>query len=251
MKHAKKKKAPTTKPPVDATPKYQPFEALKELRDRMKEQIKDAAPRAAERVTPTRPKAATHEVDDADMLSFHRMMSGVVPLDTDKTRIPLSQSRVEPSRARQVLAAGQSKEQLEADDVHEHLRRLVSDDARFEVVHDGISVEGRRIELPPHTVRTLRRGRLPIDARLDLHGKSSAEAERELIAFLAKQRANGERCVLVIHGKGSHSPGGRGVLRGEMAAWLSEGRGSEHVGAFATALDEDGGGGAMYVLLRR
>jgi DNA-nicking Smr family endonuclease len=64
-------------------------------------------------------------------------------------------------------------------------------------------------------------------------------------------RARGERCVLVIHGKGEHSPQGAGVLRGEMAAWLSQGAASEHVAAFTTAGEHDGGEGAVYVLLRR
>ena len=64
------------------------------------------------------------------------------------------------------------------------------------------------------------------------------------------KRARGERCVLVVHGKGEHSAGGVGVLRGEIAAWLSQGRASEHVAAFATAQDADGGEGAMYVLLK-
>jgi DNA-nicking Smr family endonuclease len=58
-------------------------------------------------------------------------------------------------------------------------------------------------------------------------------------------RARGERCVLVIHGKGM------GVLRGEIAAWLSQGKAKESVLAFATARQEDGGEGAVYVALRR
>jgi DNA-nicking Smr family endonuclease len=57
--------------------------------------------------------------------------------------------------------------------------------------------------------------------------------------------------VLVIHGKGEHSPQGLSVLRGETAAWLSQGPSSEHVAAFATAREVDGGEGAAYVLLRR
>jgi DNA-nicking Smr family endonuclease len=57
--------------------------------------------------------------------------------------------------------------------------------------------------------------------------------------------------VLVIHGKGDHSPMGVGVLRGEISAWLSQGASSEHVAAFSTARDSDGGPGAVYVLLRR
>ena len=57
--------------------------------------------------------------------------------------------------------------------------------------------------------------------------------------------------MLVIHGKGSHSPGGSGILRGEIAAWLSQGPASEHIAAFATAQNDDGGEGAVYVMLRR
>lgn len=247
----KKKKGPEKPKTGDPAPKYQPFAGLKELRDKMKAaegEPPKAPPRAPER---SKEKSRSTGPSNEDLLSFHRMMSGVVPLAEGTTRIPRSQSNVAPSRVRDVLNEGKSKEAQEADDVHEHLRRLVSDDSRFEVMNDGVSVEGRRVDLPPHVVRTLRRGRLPIDARLDLHGKNMQEAEKELIAFLATQRARGERCVLVIHGKGEHSPDGRGVLRGEMAAWLSEGRASEHVGAFSTALVEDGGAGATYVLLRR
>jgi DNA-nicking Smr family endonuclease len=56
---------------------------------------------------------------------------------------------------------------------------------------------------------------------------------------------------LIIHGRGSHSPGGLGVLRGEIAAWLSQGPASACVDAFCTAIRDDGGAGALYILLRR
>jgi DNA-nicking Smr family endonuclease len=100
-------------------------------------------------------------------------------------------------------------------------------------------------------LRRMRRGLLPIDARMDLHGMGAGDARAQLEIFLRTTRARGERCVLVIHGKGEHSPQGRGVLRGEIAAWLSQGPSSEHVAAFATAGEADGGEGAVYVLLRR
>jgi DNA-nicking Smr family endonuclease len=80
---------------------------------------------------------------------------------------------------------------------------------------------------------------------------SAAEAKAQVEVFLRTMRARGERCVLVIHGKGHHSPGGSGILRGEIGAWLSQGGASENVAAFATAGDADGGEGAVYVLLNR
>lgn len=91
---------------------------------------------------------------------------------------------------------------------------------------------------------------MPIDARLDLHGRTVAEAKDELTKFLGVMRDRGQRCVLVIHGKGTHSPRGQGVLRGEVGAWLSQGPASRAVAAFATAAAQDGGPGATYVLLR-
>ena len=93
---------------------------------------------------------------------------------------------------------------------------------------------------------------LPIDGRLDLHGFGAEAARERLLEFLRTQRARGERCLLIIHGKGEHSTvPNNGVLRGEIAAWLSQGRAREHVAAFATARDDDGGEGAVYVALRR
>ncbi len=198
----------------------------------------------------SRPKPVKVDAKEEDA-TFHRMMSGVVPIDGGKaTRLPKVGELPEQAR-RRTAAEVATRAKTEAEEVHEHLRQLVDGATRFEVSDDGRRVEGRRLDLPPQAVRSLRRGAVAIDARLDLHGKASAEAREDLAEFLKDKRGRGDRCVLIIHGKGEHSPSGVGVLRGEIAAWLSQGRASEHVGAFVTALAEDGGEGAVYVLLRR
>ena len=185
-----------------------------------------------------------------DDLSFHRMMSGVTPLDAGaRGRLPKNvdikpgaqKARVEEVKARAVV---------EAEKAIDHLHSLVEDGVRFEVSDDGKRVEGRRVDASPDLVRSLRRGMLPIDAKLDLHGKTASEARDALVEFLKTMRTRNERCVLVIHGKGERHAGA-GVLRGEIAAWLSQGRARDHVAAFATARDDDGGEGAVYVALRR
>ncbi len=209
--------------------------------------VKVAEPAEARARSKAAAKADPHE----DAESFHRMMSGVKPLDEAKAqRLPKALDvKLERTRVTQADLAERAK--TEAEQVHEHLRQLVDGASRFEVIDDGKRVEGRRVDLAPQVLRSLRRGAVPVDARLDLHGKSEGEAREELTTFLREKRARGERCVLVIHGKGEHSPKGVGVLRGEIAAWLSQGRASEYVGAFVTALADDGGEGAVYVLLRR
>ena len=96
-------------------------------------------------------------------------------------------------------------------------------------------------------MRRLRRGLYPIEGELDLHGLSQTAARDRLAGFLARSRDGGCRCVRIIHGKGYRS-GARGpVLKAAVNLWL---RRHMDVMAFVSARAIDGGGGAVYVLLR-
>ncbi len=241
-----------------ALPKFGGFHPLAGGLESFKKQLAEEEKKKAEaKKTPAAPPAVlparrpmpqpkrTAADEREDELSFHRMMSGVVPLDANKKgRVPVT-STVDKPRPRASQDELRAKAEAEAQEVLDHLHHLVDDAARFEVSDDGRRVEGRRVDLPPSVLRDLRHGKLPIDARIDLHGLRPDEAREKVLDFLKEKRARNERCVLVIHGKGE------GVLRGELAAWLSQGRGREHVAAFATAREEDGGEGALYVALRR
>ncbi|MCY1641303.1 Smr/MutS family protein [Methylorubrum sp. SL192] len=107
--------------------------------------------------------------------------------------------------------------------------------------------------------RGLERGTLTIEARIDLHGLYQAEAHAALVGFLLRSRAAGHARVLVVTGKGGEGFGGRdrggfserGVLRRSVPHWL---RGPELRGlvlGFEEAARHHGGGGALYVRLRR
>jgi len=96
-------------------------------------------------------------------------------------------------------------------------------------------------------VRRLRRGQMPIAAEADLHGARIHEARVLLDGFLRECRADGLRCVRVIHGKGRGSRDGHAVLKWEVDRWL---RGHDGVMAFCSAQPRDGGTGAVYVLLK-
>jgi DNA-nicking Smr family endonuclease len=197
---------------------------------------------SAREYVPTKRTAASDREDD---LTFHRMMSGVTPLENRGSRVAVAtESRIDPAKIKQPIDL-KAKAEEEAKSVLDHLHHLVDDGVRFEVTDDGKRVEGRRVDVPPNLLRELRRGVLPIDGRLDLHGLAPEAAREKVLDFLRTQRTRGERCVLIIHGKGE------GVLRGEISAWLSQGRAREHVAAFATAHQDDGGEGAVYVALRR
>jgi DNA-nicking Smr family endonuclease len=224
-----------------------PFDALRPLRDELQKREPAAADKP--RADPPPKRRSPDEPEDQGTL-LRRLFAGVAPLDRTRGRIPKQPIERSPAVDR-MASRGAQDARVDAEAVHEHLRTLVDGHSRFEVSDDGRRVEGRRLDVSLEAVRRLRRGLLPIDARLDLHGMLAEQARAQLQAFLRTTRARGERCVLVIHGKGEHSPAGAGVLRGEIAAWLSQGATSEYVAAFATAQSSDGGEGAVYVLIRR
>jgi DNA-nicking Smr family endonuclease len=97
----------------------------------------------------------------------------------------------------------------------------------------------------------LRAGQFSFRRHIDLHGLSREEAKAEVIRFVASSRRAGERCVLVVTGRGRSSPHGIPVIRQALPRWLSRAPSSAHVLAFCNARGVDGGPGAFYVLLRR
>ena len=94
-------------------------------------------------------------------------------------------------------------------------------------------------------LRKLRRGQYVPGRRLDLHGLTSKAALREVAHFIEANR-RAYRCIAIVHGRGLHSPG-KAVLRADVRALL---RGHRAVLAYSDAPRDDGGSGAVYVLLR-
>ncbi|HNP64492.1 MAG TPA: Smr/MutS family protein, partial [Woeseiaceae bacterium] len=94
----------------------------------------------------------------------------------------------------------------------------------------------------------LGRGGYSVQAEIDLHGMTLAEAKLRLRDFIDYSAKRGHLCVRVVHGKGLGS-GERGpVLKGAVNHWL---RRFDPVLAFVSTRQVDGGTGAVYVLLER
>jgi DNA-nicking Smr family endonuclease len=94
------------------------------------------------------------------------------------------------------------------------------------------------------------RGRDAIDARIDLHGLTQAEAHRELLRFVRQAQADGAKIALVVTGKGDRH-GERGVLKRQVPLWLALPEFRPFVVGFEDAHVSHGGQGALYLRLRR
>ena len=113
---------------------------------------------------------------------------------------------------------------------------------------------GAIVGLDRRKAERLKRGRVPVEATLDLHGMSQTAAHDALVGFLAVSQTRGRRCVLVITGKGlgkGIGPEAGGILRRQVPLWLNQPPSRERVLAFDYAQPRHGGMGALYVLLKR
>jgi len=101
--------------------------------------------------------------------------------------------------------------------------------------------------LPRRVLIDLRRGRWALQGEVDLHGFTRDEARAALATFLMQSLQRGRRCVRVIHGKGHGSPGRVSILKQLSRGWLAQ---REEILAFCQAGPNQGGSGALMVLLR-
>jgi DNA-nicking Smr family endonuclease len=116
---------------------------------------------------------------------------------------------------------------------------------------------GRIAGVDRRSATRLKRGQLPVEARLDLHGFTQSQAHSALDRFLDDAQARSLRCVLVITGKGTGKEtgtgaggGAGGVLRTQVPRWLNEPANRARVLGFDYA-HKHGGLGALYVMMRR
>lgn len=223
-----------------------PFKDLKRLIDERAASLKPATPALPAKPAPARPgapaapievPAAAPAVDDGEL--FREAFAGVRPLPGQKgERIALT-----PQARREIVS--------EDAEVLAELSDLVSGQGSFELTETEEYVEGARLGLDPRLLGQLRRGEFSVQAHLDLHGMIQADAKEALTSFIVDSVRKGRRTVLIVHGRGLRSPGGLPVLKHAAAQWLSHGIAGGYVLAFATARPNDGGAGAVYVLLRR
>jgi DNA-nicking Smr family endonuclease len=98
--------------------------------------------------------------------------------------------------------------------------------------------------------KKIAKGRLQLEARIDLHGLFQSEAHAMLLSFIVKAHERGLRHVLVITGKGA-SMGSDGALRRAVPMWFSKPEFRHLISSYETAARNHGGDGALYVRLAR
>jgi len=101
--------------------------------------------------------------------------------------------------------------------------------------------------------KRLRGGSVDPDRTVDLHGMSLDGAWRAIDRALDEAIAHGDRVLLLI--TGHHRPGEppirRGAIRAAVHDWLAASRHAPDIAAVRGAHQRHGGGGSLYLILRR
>ncbi|MCP3101255.1 Smr/MutS family protein [Myxococcus sp. K15C18031901] len=225
-----------------------PFKsAIKSIQDTEKKQkaeeekAKAAATEAARRKAappaPSKKQKAAQESAEEEASLFFSAMDGVAQL-THRGEPPRTDPRLPDFIDENAEALAQ-------------LSELVAGSGDFDISGTDEFLEGASPGIDRNLLRSLRRGDFSVQARLDLHGMTQVQAREAVERFLSESRRAKKRCVLIVHGRGLHSKDQLPVLKEGLKSWLSHKRVAGMVLAFATARPQDGGAGAVYVLLRR
>lgn len=211
------------------------FGDLKSLRDKLKEEERL---RAIEQARRERQERIARE----RAVEFRGAMEGV-------TRMPESDRYVYRPVQEALLRATPEQRRLsqEEDDalvLQESLSDLFDVDG---LLDDDPTLSYAREGVGPDVVKKLRKRHWPVQDELDLHGMTRDVARGQLGDFLRRSTRRGVRCVRIIHGVGYGSPGGEPVLRSVVHSWLVQ---KDEVVAFCVANRNDGGNGALVVLLK-
>lgn len=174
------------------------------------------------------------DISDQDKELFRQATKGVKPLQNTKINL-ISQPQFKKYRPR----AQEIEDEPAAD--------IFSDFSMAESVTAEQSLAYARPGIQHTIMKKLKRGQYPIEAELDLHGATTAEARLSLSQFLVDCQLNQLRVICIIHGKGRRSQSEFPILKNKINSWLRQ---TDQVNAFCSAQPKDGGTGAVYVMLR-
>jgi DNA-nicking Smr family endonuclease len=215
-------------------------QAQAQVQAKAKAQAQAKKAQAQAREDPSQAAPSSPGPDDETL--FLREMADVVPLKESSQR-----ANVPPAR-RAFKLPDQPDEDAQ---VLGYLADLVGGRAEFDLSYSDEYVEGKLKSLPNKVMDDLKRGRMPVQDYLDLHGLTLVQAEAAIVDFILNSISLRRRCLLLVHGRGHRSPDGVAVLKHNLEHLLLRHPIKRYILAFTTARPIDGGFGASYILLRK
>lgn len=171
---------------------------------------------------------------DNDIELFKQAVKGARPIKVNKVSHPTKKPKPVP---KQLL---RDEQQALTDSLSDHYIPAHELESGEELLYLR---EGQS----PVVLSRLRRGHWVVQDHIDLHGLVSDEARAYVSQFISDCKKRGIRCVRIVHGKGLGSRNKEPILKHKLRGWLMQ---KDEVIAYAQAKPQDGGSGAVIVLLK-
>ena len=181
-------------------------------------------------------KRAVDTPPDEDAL-FKQAMSGVQPIKQTDVAIVSSSKPKKPTAqilAKRAAAVGQDEFSAQGiSDTHAMLNPVASE----------AKLSYRLATLQHRVFEQLKTGNLRWYEAVDLHGCTVEQARSAVLQIIEMARAENQNVIKIVHGKGPQA-----ILKTYVNSWLRQHR---EVLAFVSAPPDQGGTGAVLVLLKR
>lgn len=213
---------------------HRPFLILDRLVKQGRIQLSNPAPCKSEQLASGKLVSSASDLSEEEV--FEEAMEDVCPIAPNNVAQPL----------RRPVEISSNEDEAEALKVLNSFCRSGSHDVKLsrEYVEHSSDPAGRLY------LEGLRTGRFAVQAHLDLHGLEVERARDTIDSFIQTSVRAGHFCVRVVHGRGLHSPEKYSLLKENVQRFLRTRRLSRYIIAYTSARIVDGGGGAVYVLLR-
>ncbi|MEO9654330.1 DNA endonuclease SmrA [Marinomonas sp.] len=177
-----------------------------------------------------------HEDDEASL--FAQEVAGIQQLQTQEVYLGKKGPQVDFDARKQAASIAQ-----EAD------RNHLSQDY-VEKVEPNDVLEFKRSGMQDGVFKRLRQSKYGIEARLDLHRHTVAQAREQVYQFAEDCVRHDIRVAIIVHGKGDRTPdpNDQAMIKSYINKWL---RDLDSVMAFHSAQRHHGGLGAVYVLFKK
>lgn len=176
--------------------------------------------------------------DEDEASLFAQEVAGIKPLKKSEVYLRKKGPQVDFHVRKQAASIAQEADRNHLS--HDFVEKVEPDDVlgyKRSGVQDGV-------------FKRLRQGKYGIEARLDLHRHTVAQAREQVYQFADDCMRNDIRVAIIVHGKGDRTPEpeSQAMIKSYINKWL---RDLDVVMAFHSAQRHHGGLGAVYVLFKK
>lgn len=200
-----------------------------------KKQISHPHTSSIKATEPKKVEPAAQEIEDIEL--FKKELSGVKPIDHGNI------AKIKPTRTKKVDAQTLAKRAAAEGGNEQELTEISDTQAILNPVASQATLSYRIATLQHKVFEDLKAGKLRWFEAVDLHGCTVEQARAAVLQIIQMAKDENQNVIKIVHGKGPEA-----VLKTYVNGWLRQHR---DVLAFVSAPENQGGTGAVLVLLKR